>query len=140
FEVFYYYAEDIDAYYKSIGHNLVSSHAHLLVNRTNDKISKEELVAADLFCYYLSQLHGWYWFPVTYIYRDDRSTYLPILHKLSSKKHFEKVKAVFGMETLNVLVNKMKEVGEERERGYANSHGRIPALVSFIPIDSVGKY
>jgi len=97
-----YKNSSLDEYRKKrLGTNRISITADLLVDRTkiNGKDYKEKLLEADLLLHYVSTIKYMnddmkYWFPMTYIYRKERS--LQIMQKMARKQHFEKVKILFN--------------------------------------------
>lgn len=92
--------------------NHYSPMADLLVKRISAYISKDNLIDADCICCYLGLLKDINWFPLTYIYRERNK--IEFFFRLVSQKHFEKVKSVFGV----------KSIEEFREliNNYHNNH------------------
>jgi len=136
FATFYANLEGFDNYYKTLTGktNLVNPHADFLVSRIPDKLTKTDLLDADLFCGIIADLENWRWFPRTYVYRNEDSRVFPILNRLLSKRHFEKVKIVFDIDTPEELTKKINSIAKDqsRHRGYSNSWHRMPGIEDFI--------
>ncbi|WPV01959.1 TIR domain-containing protein [Mucilaginibacter sp. cycad4] len=126
---------DFNEYYVKIhNHPFLNPQADFLISRLPDTLSKKDFTDADILCYFIAQLNGKNWFPRTYIYRDEDSDSLPILNKLLSKRHFEKVKGIFNIDTSEELTAKIVALGEKKsaQSGYSNSHSRMPGISNFI--------
>lgn len=141
FDMFYTYLDDELKYHikHTTGQNLISAHAHVLVSRMPEYVKKSDFTIADLLCYYISQLNNLEWFPVTYIYHDEYNASFPILSKLVSKKHFEKVKGLFGVRTADELKQAFAVFQNKSERGYSSARGYIPQANRFIKLDQVAS-
>jgi hypothetical protein len=144
FSIFYNYTATFNTYYnQSKSQNLISPMADFIVDRTSNKIDKLLLIEADLLCNYIAGLNNSTWFPITYIYRQDSSK-IEFFSRLVSLKHFEKVKAIFGVDTVEQLVEKVntyKKIElQNRRYGYNNSHKTIPYLHKLIDVNSIGQF
>lgn len=93
---------DNKGYYSGIGHFFV----HEVLN---DITNIEVFIEADILCFYHSKYCSGYWFPLTYIYKKNLSE-IEIIYKLKSKKHFERVKCIFNVETSESFKNKVSEI------------------------------
>lgn len=99
--------------------NRISVSTELIkVRATNPHISFDELHDTDIILHYLSLLiHKEQWFPRLSIYR----TYYGIpkfIQKMKSKRHFEKVKILFGVKSKTELFEKIKLIDESIYNGY----------------------
>ena len=139
FDMFYNYLDDELRYYikHTTGQNLISAHAHVLISRISEHLKKIDITFADLLCYYISQLRNLEWFPMTYIYHDEYNASFPILSKLVSKKHFEKVKVLFGYETADEMKQAFGAFQDKSERGYSSARGYILPASRFIKADQI---
>lgn len=139
FTVFYYHFDLVDAYYKQLtGGNFASVQAELIIKRIPEDLVKPSIVQADLLCYYIGQLTDKSWFPKTYVYNSSYIKGFDFFNRLISKKHFDKVKGVLGLESVEELKNKLKEViSKGTERGYSNSFSNIPNLSNFIKVEEI---
>lgn len=116
-----------------------SVQAEIIMTHINESFSKDQLVEADLLCYYIASIKGGRWFPKTYIYRNEYNNSFEFFNRMVSLKHVEKVKAVFDVNDRDELISKLKELNAQGgERGYSSSFSRIPAPELFIKIEQVG--
>ena len=128
-----------DQYYKqSTGRKSDNVHTEVLMNRVPDFMRKDDFVAGDLFCYHIGQLNGIDWFPSTYGYYSKNRGDFEFFNRLISRKHFDKVKSLLGVENVAEFQQKLKVLMEKgAEPGYGNYRGRIPAIEYFIQPDKV---
>jgi len=100
--------------------NRVSVSSDLLKERaTNQIISFDELVETDLILHYAGLLiHNDSWFPRLSIFRPRYS--LPkLIQRMKSKRYFEKVKQLFGVNDKNELLEKIKKIDKNTYNGYS---------------------
>jgi hypothetical protein len=141
FSGFYMTYNLIDDFYKKKNDtNYYSVHADLMMSNTNGLIDKDSLVRADMISHYVARLNNGLWFPLTYIYGDTYRRDLDFFARLVSKKHFEKIKGILGVDTITELREKIMLTDEKhREKGYSQGFAdRIPPLSRFIEPDSIG--
>jgi len=106
FNVFYNQIESIDIYYKEkFSINYTNPMADILIKRIHNNFTLLEFIEADLICFYISELEGLDWFPITNIY--GHITQLEIFARLKSNKHFEKIKSIFNVEKISELKEKI---------------------------------
>lgn len=102
--------------------------ADLLIKRIHPDLTKDDLVDADLLCYYIGSLIDIYWFPLTYVYKLNDQ--FKLTDRLLSQRHFEKVKVLFDVSSPNELIVKLKQLREKKKDsynlGYPNSRGITP--------------
>ncbi|MBP1931970.1 hypothetical protein [Ammoniphilus resinae] len=138
-KVFYDYLYSLDEYRKRrLDSNLYSITADTMAHRsTLRKYPKQKIVDADLLLYYTAVLkgHDWPWFPRLYVY-GGTSNRIQVLHRLKSLRHFEKVKYLFGVNSVEELKALFKNFKHERQ-GYSGLHS-IPNLPWQINPDEVG--
>jgi hypothetical protein len=140
YTVFNTYPEYFDEFYKQhTGQKLFSPQATFMINRLSDMLKKEEFVNGDLLCYYVAQLNGQYWFPKTYIYKSDHSGGFLLLSRLVSKRHFERIKNLLGVDSVKSFVEKVLSLGTAAsyEQGYSMSSNKIPGMLKFIKIEDI---
>jgi hypothetical protein len=107
FDMFYGYTDIIKPYYNQThSNNFHSAMADFMIKRIPNFLSKSLFVQADLLCYHIAQLNDLKWFPMTYVY--DTSNKYELFYRMESKRHFEKVKILFGVETIDELKEKLK--------------------------------
>ena len=129
----------IKTYYNEIVPNMLSPMADLMIKRIPEKYVSDDLVYADLLCYYISRFQGRNeWFPITYVYQNRP---FKLFGRLSSHKHFEKVKILFNIETVDELKKKLIEIKKNdtnpRMVGY-NSFSYLKPIYEVIDIENIG--
>lgn len=138
-DTFYKYIHSIDAYYKqTYSKNLVSCMADIIINRIPDTMTKDDIIDADLICHHILQLNNMKWFPITYIYKDRPKPLVFI--RLESKRHFEKTKAIFNVNTIQELkdlitYNKSKGISPVR---YHNAFDEVIPIHKLIDVELIG--
>jgi hypothetical protein len=142
FNTFYGHTDIIKPYYnKTHSQNYLSAMADFIIKRIPDFLSKRLLVQADLLCYHVAELNNLRWFPITYIY--DTSGRYELFYRLESKRHFEKIKILFGVETIDEFKGKLKEL-EEKDNGnnhrisYSGSFDSVIPLYRLIDKEKLG--
>ncbi len=143
FDILYNYVEIFDTYYKeTYSKNLFSPMADLIMKRLPDNIKRDDLINADLLCYYISVMDNLKWFPITYIYRPRDYSKFDLINRLVSLRHFEKVKILFNVQTVKELQDKIKRIKEtdknpERIR-YSGSFDSVLPIYAIIDIEKIG--
>jgi hypothetical protein len=142
FDVFYGHTDIIQSYYNQThSQNFLSAMADFIIKRIPDFLSRNLLVQADLLCYYVAELSCLRWFPITYIY--DISGRYELFYRLESKRHFEKVKTLFGVDTVDEFKAKLNEL-EERDNknnhrvSYSGSFDSVVPLYRLIDKEKLG--
>ncbi|MDQ6478860.1 toll/interleukin-1 receptor domain-containing protein [Dyadobacter sp. LHD-138] len=142
FSDLYNYVDSFDAYYKeTYSKNFHSSMADLIIKRIPDSVNKEHLIEADLLCFYIATMNDTHWFAMTYIYYDEYKP-IPFFNRITSKRHFEKVKGIFDVQNEEELKRKLtvlKEKGQERRISYSGSFRSIEPIYSLINIENIGS-
>lgn len=141
FNELYHYVETFDSYYKkAFSKNFHSPMADFIVKRIPENYTKDIIVEADLLCHYVATMNGQNWFPITYIYKTQG--YFGLFDRMVSKRHFEKVKNLFDVNTESELQNKLKKIKEEDKNSYYirynGSSGSVHPIYSIINIDTIG--
>ena len=113
---------------------------------TTDSVNFSALQEADLLLHYISCINkldlenenGYpYWFP----YLMSHSLYnSPSLHKLVSKRFFEKFKIVLGIESKEELEQRITKFESNNQNQTTGFQYRIPNIRRGLKIDSIGKY
>lgn len=128
---------------KSDEPGLFSYSANLLIEQEKyPAITKESLTLSDIllfqFCYllgYANKTRG-IWYPFSYIYSDTKSTQW---RRLVSRTHFEKIKHLFGVETvegLKTLLRKHPIEPWKYDRDFLS--GSAQGFEGSIPINDIG--
>ena len=143
FEIFYRAITSLDRYYKDIfTSGFVNPMADLLIKSIPKGISTTNIVQADLLCYNIASLNNKRWFPQTYNY--DRSGSFELYYKMVSKKHFEKVKILFDVDTVEYFRQKLTELKTKDEKssgtlsGYGGPFSRIIPVYQMIDLNELG--
>lgn len=146
FKVFNKYIDIVDTYLnESQGRTIINPNAYLLISRIPDFVSRQVFVDADLLCHYIADLNGFSWFPKLYIYSDDTrvSNNLEIFYKLSSLKHFNKVKNVLGVNTIEQLRDKLDKIEQQGtskgQTRYSMARDSVPPLYTLINREQIGS-
>lgn len=119
--------------------NRISIDADILIARAYlPRYDKDKIVNVDLLLYYLSIIlrpntHSW-WFPVAYIYSRKK---IPLMQKLVSKKHFERVREIFNVRDSQALVHVLGEFQNKYENGYPGAFETIPPITYHIDLKSI---
>jgi SEFIR domain. len=139
--IFRHYILSLDEIRKNrLNLNRTSPVADLLITRaTLKKYSKDKICEADLLLYYLSLIYfrkqyTHIWYPSTYIYKAK----MEFLIRLISNRHFEKIKAIFGVDSPEGLKKVFSEFCSQRGQGYSGIAG-IPSITKFIEIDKIAS-
>lgn len=146
FEEFYGNIESINTYYnqtfsKTPGNTFFSPMADFIIKRIPENLAKEDIVQADLLCYYVAEINNWRWFPLTYIYATRKK--FEFFYKITSKRHFEKVKKIFAVETASEFKKKLNELkdsdkGNDFRIRYSNSFEAAMPIYQMIEIEKIG--
>ncbi|GAB3716326.1 SEFIR domain-containing protein [Spirosoma flavus] len=121
FGLFYNPINSIDVYYKRLK-NIDYSYPMgvLLVERISEIIPKNILISADVLCYFIfeynikSNVDNYYderWVPLTYL--SQNYVDLEFFTQLVSKRYFDKVKGLLGVETPQELKTKLSEENDK---------------------------
>ena len=132
--------------------NYYSGTAQLWIDSLiSDICTKEQFVFADLICfnyciYGRNFLDDWTWFPITYVYDNEYDSSIgSFAQKLVSREHAEAILPLFGFDSLDDFIAKVKEV-ESSPRGvysnyrYQQSFNSARYISEFIRYNEIGKY
>lgn len=141
FDAFYNYVEIFDAYYKqTYSRNFYSPMADFVIKRIPENISQDQLIEADLLCHYIARLNNLRWFPITYVYNTKGNSEL--FDRLISMRHFEKIKVLFNVqsvEELKELLKKYKETDKDNHGiRYSNAFDSVVPIYTLIDIEKIG--
>ena len=129
-------------YYCSVySQKYFSAQAEFMFRRLDDTITIKFFVLADLICNYIAMIDKLHWFPLTYVYYMEND--FEIFYKLISRKHFEKVKCIFRVNTIEELKNLLIELMDNRKDlysyGYSSARNNVMPIFKQINIDDIGK-
>lgn len=123
--------------------HLLTLTGDLLVKREKKPIlTKESLSNADLVLYQLYPLldlksEGYScWFPTAYIYHSNLQN---IWRKMKSRQYCEKIKYLFGVETIDELQEIVKKSEVERNIGYTGSFEYPLSILDSIAVEEIGS-
>lgn len=140
-EVFYNYVTSIEQYYNEIySANFISPMADMMIKRIPEKFTTENLIDADLVCHYIAVMCMGEWFPITYHYKDKWKSFA-FFDKFLSKKHFDKVKMLFGVENeeeFKLKLIQLKESSDLQPLRHQNSFDKVTPIFERIKIDEIG--
>jgi len=137
----YKYHEHLEAY-MSNEYNKVTGFGDYVITNLSEQVSKENFILADTLCYFISNIDSKSiydtWVPNTYLYY--RGNKFVFFEEVTSRKHFEKVKGIFGVDNedkLKEVILKIKGSDIERIR-YGRSS--IPFVHELINPDTIAIY
>jgi hypothetical protein len=110
----YTYHRNLEAYYEN-KYQKTSGFGNYLITNLFDRISSEDIILGDIICHYVGELFGINdfedsWFPSTYIF--NKTNGFDFFDKISSVRHFNKIKGIFDVdnaEELKTILNKYSE-------------------------------
>lgn len=140
----YQYHQNLESYITTV-YNKVTGFGDYVITNLSEQLSKEDLILGDTLCYFVSYLKAVNiydtWFPSTYVYLDRGK--LSFFDKVSSQKHFEKVKAIFGVDNVNELKELLLKIKatEPKEINYGRlSYSRVPFVFELVDPETIGIY
>lgn len=118
-----------------------SGFGHYVITNINPKVSKNDIILADMLCYVIGELFDYRgtWFPWCYVYKDEMEGF-DFFNRLDSKRHFEKVKGIFNVQTpqeLIDLVNDYKKGNENLQPLRFSSYTHVPFVYETINVDKI---
>jgi hypothetical protein len=141
----YEYHQNLENYINQT-FNKVTGFGHYLITNLSDQINKQVLIFSDTLCYCVSYLettdHYDSWFPHTYLY-GERNGGFNFFDKMSSQKHFEKVKTIFDVKNESELKEKLiknKENSSDRIRYGNGGFNRVPFVYELIDPEKISIY
>lgn len=142
FNALYNYVEVFDEFYREIySKNFLSPMADLIIKRVHESINKEDLVNADLLCHYIANLEELTWFPITYVYKNENWKY-DLFNRLSSQRHFDKVKILFNVKTIKDLQDKLYTIkvndNDFSKVKYSTSFDSVVPIYKLIDSEKIG--
>lgn len=142
FPFLYGYHQNLENYIKQT-FNKVTGFGHYIITNLSDQVNKQTLIFSDTLCYCVSYLEAedYYdcWFPNTYLY-GKRNSGFNFFDKLSSKKHFEKVKVLFDVQNETELKEKLKKNKENSGDRIRYGTNRIPFVYELIDSEKISIY
>lgn len=140
FTFLYKYHENLENYIHKT-YNKITGFGHYLITNLSDQVTKEKLILADTLCYAVSYLNSTdydRWFPNTYLYGERTS--FSFFDRISSKKHFEKIKSIFDIENEEDLKKKLiknKENSKDIIRYRRGAFDHVPFVYELIDTEKI---
>ena len=115
----------------------------LIIERLHKSFKTDMIVDADLICFYITLIYyekfGDVWEPFTYPYKQAEQ--VDFIRKLSKKSHFEKVKCIFEVETIEDLKIKFSSLTFDKYTPYSLNKWDCPLpIYESINNEDIGKY
>lgn len=131
--------------------NSVAGFGQYLINNIGIKINKELVILADVICYINCQLYPqesslyYKWFPYSYIFSGSSShnKSFDFLTRIQSKRHFEKIKAIFQVNTaieLKNILNDYSSKNDNQARMRYSNHSYINFPHELIDAEKIAIY
>lgn len=124
--------------------NKASSIGEMIIGRINKSFNTDMIVDADLICFYITLIYykkfGDVWEPFTYPYKQAEQ--VDLIRKLSKKSHFEKVKCIFEVKTIEELKEKFSGLTYDKYTPYKlrNAYDYPLPIYDSINYEDIGKY
>ena len=131
--------------------NYICGTASYWIENIDQRYTKEQFVFADLICfnhsiYSNNSLLSWPWFPLTYIFDNEYASEIGVFtRKFISREYVEEILPLFGYDTVESFIEKMKQVKENiKQRLYQNIRysavWHSPALLDgFVEIEKIAS-
>ena len=145
YSVIYTYHRNLENYNK-LKSNKITGFGDFVISNLSEKINKMDFILADTLCHYISELkkidsyEGW--FPSTYLYKNKSN--FDFFKKLTSERHFNKVKGIFNVnepkelkEKLNNYKTAIESKNSQRASYGSGSFSSIPFVFEVINIDKI---
>lgn len=144
FVFLYRYHQNLENY-SSQFFNKITGFGDYIITNLSDTLKKEDVILADTLCYFVSYLDkkNIYdtWFPNTYLYGERLNT--NFFEKISSAKHFEKIKVLFNVNTKEELQEKLNSYSSnanDRIRYSRGGFNHIPFIHELVKPESIAMY
>ncbi len=144
FTFLYKYHENLESYMNQT-YNKITGFGDYVISNLSEKISKENFILSDTLCYavsYLNNTDSYYnWFPNTHLYGKENK--FIFFQKITSRKHFEKVKMIFDVKNSDELKEKLLKIKEkysDRIRYGRGGFNHIPFVYELIDPETIAIY
>lgn len=140
----YQYVDTITQHYNhELGSNLLSPMADLIITRVPKELSRMDIIQADLLCNYVGLLENRSraWWPITYIYKDQKQ--ISLFKRMVSLRHFEKVKVLYNVASLDEMKIKLRAMKDSYDSSkllsFSGARSYVPTLFDFIDPEELGS-
>lgn len=144
FVFLYNYHENLENYSFQV-FNKITGFGDYIMTNLSENLKKEDVILADTLCYFVSYLdkNNIYdtWFPNTYLYGQRSNT--NFFEKITSEKHFEKIKRIFNINTKQELQEKLNSSmnnSKEKIRYGRGSFNSIPFIFELVKPETIATY
>lgn len=146
FVFLYNYHQNLENYSSTV-FNKVTGFGDYVITNLSHTLKKEDIILADTLCYFVSYINKSdvydTWFPLTYLYGERQS--MIFFEKISSEKHFERVKVLFDINNKEELKEKLESSkvssqNKERIRYGRGSFNYIPFIHELVNPDRIAIY
>lgn len=148
FTFLYKYHRNLEDYSSKV-FNKITGFGDYVIANLSELVKKEDVILAETICYFVSYLDykDVYntWFPSTYLYGERNP--VTFFDKMTSEKHFEKVKAIFNVKDKNELKQKLtdykKSIGDnprDRIRYGKDGFSYVPFIYELVDPETIGIY
>lgn len=116
----------------------------MFINNLSENIDKVSFVFADILCHYIGDIYSESnmdnWFPVTYFHGEYRL--YDFFIRLTSKRHFDKVKGLFSVKDENEFKELLNKYAISKKGKSKTSYGygcrdEVPFLFDIIDIENL---
>lgn len=143
FTFLYHYHQNLESYITTT-YNKVTGFGEYVITNLSGQVAKDDLILGDIVCYFVSYLEAINiydnWFPCSYIYFDKGK--LSFFEKVTSKRHFEKIKSIFAVDSANELKGLLLKVKatEPKAINFNRSLNRVPFIFELVNPETIGIY
>lgn len=142
FTYLYNYHENLERYMSHV-YNRISGFGHYIITNLSERVKKDDIILADTICYIVNYLNIsddlYNWFPATYLFLERRK--ILFLDKITSKKHFDKIKSIFDVSNELELKDKLNKIkANSKDRIYYGRGSSIPFVHELIKPDKIAIY
>lgn len=125
--------------------NKITGFGDYVITNLSDTLKKEDVILADTLCYFVSYLDKKTvydnWFPNTYLYGERLNT--NFFERITSQKHFEKIKVLFNINTKEDLQEKLNSYASnsnERIRYGRGVFNHVPFIHELVKPETIAIY
>lgn len=144
FTFLFNYHENLENY-SSKAFKKITGFGDYIITNLSELLKKEDIILADTICYFVSYLKEedtyYNWFPNTFLYGERKP--ITFFDKITSEKHFEKIKTIFNVKDKEELSKRLKEyvkIDKTKIRYSNGSFSYIPFINELVNPDTIAIY
>lgn len=144
FVFLYKYHQNLESY-SSQFFNKITGFGDYVITNLSDTLKKEDVILADTLCYFVSYLDKKTvydtWFPNTYLYGERLNT--NFFERITSQKHFEKIKVLFNINSKEELQEKLNSYAsnpDDRIRYGRGGFNYVPFIHELVKPETIAIY